>query len=465
MVRDNDNMSLLTCMTTPSRLQRILHGIDRFFFRKISAQGFGLMRIGWALTAFLFLLAQWNDITMYYSNEGIIPSDMTGLITRTHHRFTLLHSITEPSAVFTLYLLLLFTLLCSALGIFTRATTILSTILLFSFHERDPYTLGGGDTVLRHLGFLLSIAPCLSAFTLDRAHRQWQKWKRTGMLLPVPHMSIWPWRLLLWQLIIIYGASLWYKSLGDMWWSGTAAVSALHHPTFVRWPLWFMDYLSPFAVFMNFFTLFVHIGWVSLLIPEWLTEPFPRWTWHGSRRRLFLMLGAVFHGSILIIMDAGSFSLAMMAGYAGLLLEEDFALVRNWFSKHWYTLRQAQGDTHITVLYDGRCGFCKRSTFWLTLCDHLHRLKFVNFWNEEERKNAAPNICTEQLNRAMHIVVPSSLQKLQTYSGFDAFRELAAHLPPFWILLPFLYVPGIAPIGRCIYAWIAKRRITPSSSP
>ena len=445
----------------------LITGIDTFFFRRISASGFGLMRLLWGFTAFAYLLMQWSDVTEFYSNAGILPTPLTPLITRSVYHFTLLQWITTPEAVFTLYLLLLFTLACAAIGLSTRLMTITATVLLFSFHERNPFTLGGGDTVLRHIGFLLCIAPGLCAFSLDRLEKQWKAWKRTGRLLAPLRMSIWPYRLLLWQMIVIYGTSLWFKSLGTMWWQGTAVGAALHHPTFVRLPLWMVDLFIPLTPFVDIGVLAFHALWLTLLVPQYLWSKIPLL---GSiqRKRLAIGLGLLFHGSILFLMDAGSFSPAVFSAYLGLLLEEDFIAISNRINLHW------QGK--IAVLYDGKCGLCQRSVFLLTLFDHLRRLRCIDYWKKTERKAVAPHLTTSTLNRAMHVVFPQGVRfqvlgvratgrkprtsnlEPKTYKGFDGFRELAANLPFLWLLLPILYLPGMTPVGRWVYAQIAERR-------
>jgi predicted DCC family thiol-disulfide oxidoreductase YuxK len=46
------------------------------------------------------------------------------------------------------------------------------------------------------------------------------------------------------------------------------------------------------------------------------------------------------------------------------------------------------------------------------------------------------------------------------FSGFDAYRSLALSVPLGWVVLPLLYVPGAAAIGRRAYRAIAARRTT-----
>lgn len=86
--------------------------------------------------------------------------------------------------------------------------------------------------------------------------------------------------------------------------------------------------------------------------------------------------------------------------------------------------------------------------------DWLHVLQPVNFRDPAMRERYAPDLALHDLDRSMHI----KLANRKTFRGFDAFRFLARHVPLFWPVLPFLHLPGVAPMGRRIYASIASRR-------
>jgi predicted DCC family thiol-disulfide oxidoreductase YuxK len=458
-------------------MKNVLKALNGFFFAPIDARGFGLMRVTWAFCALLWMGMQWVDVAEFYSNAGVIPQAMEPMMLRADYRFTLLTWVTTPDAVFALYLLMLFCFLCMMIGVLPRLFTIASMVLLFSFHERNPLPYGGGDTVLRVLGMLLIIAPCIDAFSVERLRRQWKQWQTSGTLLAPPTMAIWPYRLLLWQFVVLYGTSLWFKLMGTMWRNGTAVASALHHPVFTRFPKTLMDVLTPFMPLVDFATLAWQGTWLLLLIPKPLTDAvLPR----GMLKRLIIVGGVLFHGSILILMDAGSFSIAIFSGYCGLLLTEDFDAMRAWVNGRWQRTKSAASTTNyqssprlrpagklqttnsITVLFDGRCVFCRKSIFVLQILDHLRRLSFVNFYDAAKRKQIAPEIPLENLQKAMHVMVPPTTYKLQptNYQGFDAFRVLCWHLPALWPLAPLLYLPGVPWIGRATYGIIARRRHT-----
>lgn len=435
----------------------LLPAIDGFFFRRISASGFGLMRMAWAATALAYLLPQWRDITLLYSDAGMIPHTLSAVAYRNEYRFSLLDTYTHPAAVYGLFLLLLTMLFCAMIGWRTRFSTVVAALLLFSFHEANLLPLGGGDTVLRNLGFLLMIAPQIRAFSLDRAREQWRQWETDRTFLRPLTMSIWPWRLLVWQFIVIYIASGIDKATGTMWWNGTAVASALHHGHFARWPMPVMDIVSRASGLVCAAVLVFEFGWLLMLMPNRFAMRVQEYIHPHAIRRALLLSGVLFHSSISALMDVGSFSVAMLAGYLGLLLQEDFRDMQKWVKG---IRGKRRAGWRIVVLYDAACHLCRRSMFTLLLCDHLQRLQAVNFRDRALRKQYAPDIALQDLDRSMHIKIQAESCQLSAVSfhGFDAFRKLAWHIPILWPLAPLLYIPGIPPLGRTMYAHIAKNR-------
>jgi predicted DCC family thiol-disulfide oxidoreductase YuxK len=420
--------------------------IEGFFFRRITAKGFGLMRISWAFFAGAYMLMQWKDVTYYYSEAGIMPDALEKLFLRQEYRFTILDWVTTPESVFALYLAFLVSLFCMMIGLWPRLMTIISVLLMYSFQERNMMILNGGDTLMRLMGFIMMISPGIDAFSVSRLRTQWLQWKKTRTFLPPPTMPIWPWRMLLWQMIVLYATSTWHKVMGVMWINGTAVAATFHHPVFARWPMWFMNMLVPFTSIGDYLAVLWQSAWVLLLVPRAAIEKIlPRSVRRIPLRRFLIVGGILFHGGILVLLDAGIFSLAIYTAYFGLLLDEDFA----WMKKTAGTFHKP-----VVILFDGHCGLCLRSIFTLQMLDWLGILQYANFRDNDVRKKEAPDVTLGSLDKAMHIRLSDG-----TYlNGFDAARRLAWHLPPLWIAIPFLYIPGVAPIGRRIYAKIADSR-------
>jgi len=429
-------------------MRALFSSIHHFFFQPVDARGFGLMRMAWGFTMFVYWLARWPDITRFYSNAGMLPVSLESIAMRSFLRFSLFDVLTEPTVVFGFYLLMLAGSFCCMVGIFPRISTIITTLLLFSFHERNYMLLGGGDAVLRFTGFVLMLAPGIHAYSLSRLHSQWKYWHKHHTLMPAPLMPKWPVILLTWQLVMLYFTSGWDKLQGTMWFDGSAVHVALHHLHFSRWPLWVMDGISLLALPVAWGTLLFEFLWLFMLLPSYVIREIPFLSRH-LLRRLLIAGGILFHGSIFIFMDVGSFSLAMLAAYCGLLTADDFA----WLERITKRVLHNTSAKPIIVLFDGQCGLCRRSIATLLTFDWLHRLHPVDF-HSPERDHVAHGLSFDDLNRALHIRLPNG----KTYLGFSAFRQLSWSLPPLWPLAPFLYLPGAIIIGNWLYERIANRR-------
>lgn len=108
----------------------------------------------------------------------------------------------------------------------------------------------------------------------------------------------------------------------------------------------------------------------------------------------------------------------------------------------------------IYVLFDGHCGFCRRSVKALVSLDWLHRLSLVDMHDGPARMRVAPEIPLEELDKALHIKLPDG----RSFKGYSAFRHMTWSLPPLWIVAPFLYIPGAKFLGDRVYQKIADSR-------
>jgi len=106
------------------------------------------------------------------------------------------------------------------------------------------------------------------------------------------------------------------------------------------------------------------------------------------------------------------------------------------------------------VLYDGQCRLCLASVRRLRRLDWLGRLAYGDARDESVRRHV-PDADEEALLRRLHLVPPRGAKALD---GFYAFRWIAGRLPLLWILWPFLWIPGVAPLGVRVYDAVARNR-------
>ena len=105
-----------------------------------------------------------------------------------------------------------------------------------------------------------------------------------------------------------------------------------------------------------------------------------------------------------------------------------------------------------TLFYDGECGFCRDAVAVLSRWDREGRIELIPF--QDAARVAQFGLPLPALAAAMHLVLPDG----RVVAGADAVPELGRLLPGKQWLVWLFAVPGVRPIARRAYAWIAARR-------
>ena len=105
-----------------------------------------------------------------------------------------------------------------------------------------------------------------------------------------------------------------------------------------------------------------------------------------------------------------------------------------------------------TLIYDGECGFCRETVALVSRWDRERRLTVIPF--QDQARVAAFGIPLPALAAAMHLVLPDG----RVLAGADAAADLLRMLPGKRWLAHLFALPGVLPVARRVYAWIARRR-------
>src|SRR5256886_17097825 len=107
-----------------------------------------------------------------------------------------------------------------------------------------------------------------------------------------------------------------------------------------------------------------------------------------------------------------------------------------------------------TLIYDRECGFCREAADLVRRWDREQRIVLVPF--QDQTRVAAFGIPLPALAAAMHLVLPPPDGRV--FAGADAAPEILRLLPRRrWLAWPFP-LPGVLPVARPGYGWIARRR-------
>ena len=301
-----------------------------------------------------------------------------------------------------------------------------------SFAYRNDYLVYGADGILSSLLFIMCLAPIGSAMSLDRA-RQVRRAKLSGLTAAVPHVktvrAFCCIRLMQIQMAILFFFSAVFKIKEADWWSGHAV-----------WKVFASDdYYSPLML-----SLFASQYWmvpVATYGAVLLEVAFPFLIWQRATRP-WLLIGAVcLHLLFFFFLGLVYFSFIMIMGHMSFSRPE-------WLKDLGAFWKRKAGG--MEMIYDGNCGFCKRSMAGFLAFDGLKQISLRNF-----RSNSSPIVSDDRMEKALHLVLPDG----RALPGFEAYRYAVARIPGMWWMIPFFYVPVFSRlVGTPVYNWIAANR-------
>ena len=109
---------------------------------------------------------------------------------------------------------------------------------------------------------------------------------------------------------------------------------------------------------------------------------------------------------------------------------------------------------HDTVLYDGRCRFCRSQIAVLRRLDLRGRLAFTSLHDPSVATSFA-ELTQDDLLAQMYVVSRTG----QARGGAEAVRYLSRTLPLLWPAAVLLHVPGSLPLWKALYAFVARHRL------
>jgi hypothetical protein len=273
---------------------------DRFWFPATDARALALMRAGLGLLMALQHLLLWPELALLLGPDGPVPLEAV-LRGASPYRFSLYDHATSLPRLHAIHALGLLPMIALTVGWRTRASAILSLLVLASVLHRDRYMLDGGDRLLRVMAFTLAVAPLGLALSVDA----WRA-RRRGVALPGTAPGTLR-RLVQLQLMWMYFDAGRDKLQGVEWRQGTALFYTLSDRGLHALPR-LVELLVGTAAGQALCRLgtWVSMGWelgFCLLV-----------LWRPTRR-LALALGVVFHLSIAGLMGIDTFGFAALWGY------------------------------------------------------------------------------------------------------------------------------------------------------
>lgn len=304
-------------------------GWNRFWFRPSDPAPLGLMRIAAGLTA-LYLAATYTpDLETFFGRDGLETAELLDALQAEPGRFdrqAVVHQIRDslPKQYGFSYLNYLDTpgllkaghyaglavLALFTAGLFTRATSVLSLLVLLSYIHRGPLLTAQVEPILAFVLFYLCLGPAGADWSLDRwlARRcneanpvalQASYSTPTAASTQLSSAATISIRLIQVHLTLAYAMMAIGKVSSDVWWSGSA--------------MWWLIAKTDSRL--------VDFTWLhnARLLVDGLTNgvmlyqlAFPVLIWHRLARPLLLGLGVIVWGLLALVTGMVPFALAML---------------------------------------------------------------------------------------------------------------------------------------------------------
>lgn len=308
----------------------------RLWFKRIDPRGPALTRIllgitlVWTFLDLLFLTGEW-----LFTDQGMLMTDMarkhyggqmrtlwdpeygfehwTDVFKMLTDRWTVLFIRSDPPFVYAVFSLLFLFGTFMTIGLWTRVSTFMSWLLMLQLYNYNPIYYSGGDTVIRVMVFLGIFVNWGKAYSVDawRARRKAIMGGAT-QLPALERIAVWPIRLMMIQLALIYSCTGILKS-GKTWANGTALYYAINLDHFYRVPAFLVYAWADKLYITRVMTVVVH--WWEVLFPLVFVGEFLRavdgeqadGTWSGPVPR-WSLYGLGFAGSVLAVWTAPSWA-------------------------------------------------------------------------------------------------------------------------------------------------------------
>ena len=395
----------------------IITMIKRGLDKQVSATGLGLFRLGFGL-----VMLQEIVFLLYFSH---LIFDEVPFI--------------EPNAPLLSMFLLLWglTAIHLMIGRFTRYAAIINYGFWIIFSVFTPMWQsfnGGFDLLMISSSFLLIFLPSERSFSIDNLRLKQQLSNLDQRYQPRTQVSVLAYTLPLGiSLGLLYFDSAIHKLFAEHWRNGLGGWLPASMPYYIS--TLDMSWLLNQKLFQQCFGYLI-LGFQFIFLFTF---------WNRFARIPLLILGVLFHTSIILVLNIYPFGFAMLIYY---FLLVPFSWWRN--IKQRLQLKQPR----LTVYYDAQCPLCLKAVITI---EHFDCLKAIDFKGLQQHARTQPrldNIPEEQLLKDIYAIdIAGNL-----YYGVDTYIQIFQKMK---YTLPAAYILSLQPVynyAQKIYRRIADQR-------
>ncbi|MBX3097819.1 MAG: HTTM domain-containing protein [Fimbriimonadaceae bacterium] len=294
-----------------------LRSFQKWMFGFGSPLTMGVVRAVMGTVILINLLMISIDFEAWFTEKGFVPISFIPMALGEMPRFSPLAFVTDARVTLLFFAVTTLAALTTALGLFSRVSTIILLIGITGLHHRTADILHSGDTMMRAFALYMAVAPSGAAFSIDR----WWKVRRDPNAT-MSEVSLWPQRLMQIQVAIVYFTTAWHKWQGIRWRDGSATWFTAQLNEFDRFPMpAFMDQ-RPMVPIMTYGTLVLELALGTLVF------------WKPARNYV-LIGGVLLHLGIEYRMNIPLFAFIMIGTYLSFIESEEWPSIVAWFNRRF----------------------------------------------------------------------------------------------------------------------------------
>lgn len=280
--------------------------------------GGSLVRICLGFIVFVFFALHISERQLLWGTHGIVTiqefNRWFGGPQRTGFN---LYTLANTQAWFEVtYWIGLIVALLFTIGCWTRITTPMFALFVWSIYHRNPWVTNGGTRLLCIVVIYLVVADLGAYLSVDASLRGARP-RVSGWLSNMLHnTSI---LLVAIQLCCVYIFSTFYKLDGPAWQQGTGLYYALMDPQFISFP---------FVAALSHNVWFVTLGSYGTLLYQ---SAFPWLILHPRLKYPMIIVGIGFHAGIALFMGLWWFSAVLIACETVLLTDAQYIAIGTYF--------------------------------------------------------------------------------------------------------------------------------------
>ena len=302
---------------------------DRFWFRREDPTTLGLIRLLTGCVVFYAHLVWSSELLTFFSDEGVLPSSYRQLLFGNQWAWSHFDLFQSPTAIWIVHVVGLLIIALFTCGVWTRATSVLTALLVISYANRATGALFGLDQIMGFLCLYLAIGNAGGAFSVDRwllnrkqrklaVNEEESEQGRGGSQKYLAgtgdvstNIAI---RLIQIHMCLVYLFAGLGKMQGETWWNGQAIWYSLASYEYQTVDMtWLADYMW----LVSLMTLVTVVWEVS----------YPALVWPRQTRPIVLLLAIPLHLGIGICMGMMTFGLIMLIGNLAFVSPN---IIRRW---------------------------------------------------------------------------------------------------------------------------------------